>query len=107
MVRFDVLELPHTDAFVNVSILDGGGMVVPMFVELPKTDASVDVSILDGGGMIGNSGIMHANEEPKDIPMSCWVFYIHHPKTGKKVIWDVGISAVDATPIFGLISGSQ
>jgi len=107
MVRFDVLELPHTDAFVDVSILDGGGMVVPMFVELPKTDASVDVSILDGGGMIGNSTIMHANEEPKDVPMSCWVFYIHHPKTGKKVIWDVGISAVDATPSLRLISGSQ
>jgi hypothetical protein len=65
-----------------------------MFVELPKTDAYVDVSILDGGGMIGNSGIMHAEVPSTDIRMGCWVFYIHHPQSGKKVIWDVGISAV-------------
>jgi hypothetical protein len=63
-------------------------------LELPKTEAYVDVGILDGGGLIGNSTIMHANEPAKDIDMSCWVFYIHHPKTGKKVLWDVGISAV-------------
>jgi hypothetical protein len=63
-------------------------------LELPKTESYVDVSILDGGGMIGASAIMHAEGEPRDIAMSCWVFYIHHPKSGKKVLWDVGISAV-------------
>lgn len=62
--------------------------------ELPKTDAYVDVAILDGGGMIGSSSLMHAEGPPTDINMSCWVFYINHPTTGKKVIWDVGISAV-------------
>src|SRR5579859_5063649 len=62
--------------------------------EFPKTDAYVDVAILDGGGMIGSSALMHAEGPPTDINMSCWVFYINHPTTGKKVIWDVGISAV-------------
>ena len=64
------------------------------FQELPKTQAYVDVAILDGGGMVGSSSLMHAEGPPTDINMSCWVFYIHNPTTGKKVIWDVGISAV-------------
>jgi len=63
-------------------------------LELPKTDAYVEVAILDGGGMIGNSGIMHKEQEPHDVDMSCWVFYISNPKKGKKLLWDVGISAV-------------
>ena len=62
--------------------------------DFPNTDAYVDVAILDGGGMIGSSSIMHAEGPPTEINMSCWVFYINHPPTGKKVIWDVGISAV-------------
>lgn len=62
--------------------------------EFPKTEAYVDVAILDGGGMIGSSSLMHAEGPPTDINMSCWVFYIQHPTTGKKLIWDVGISAV-------------
>jgi hypothetical protein len=68
------------------------------FVELPKTEGFVDVCIIDGGGLIGNSIIMHAGESARDIPMSCWVFYIHHPQTGKKLLWDVGISAVPPLP---------
>jgi len=63
-------------------------------LELPKSEGYVDVCILDGGGMIGNSGIMHKEEQPHDVNMSCWVFYISHAKTGKKILWDVGISAV-------------
>jgi len=63
-------------------------------LDFPKTEGYVDVAILDGGGMIGNSKIMHADEPERDVPMSCWVFYIHHPKSGKKIVWDVGISAV-------------
>ena len=68
------------------------------FQELPKTESYVDVAILDGGGMIGSSSLMHAEGPPTDINMSCWVFYIQNPTTGKKVLWDVGISAVHFSP---------
>jgi hypothetical protein len=71
-----------------------GGITV---AEFPSTEAYVDVSILDGGGMIGGSKIMHEEEPPRDVEMSCWVFYIHHPGSGKKVMWDVGISAVEGS----------
>jgi hypothetical protein len=64
---------------------------------LPQTEAYVDVSILNGGGMLGRSSIIHADEEnPHDMEMSCWVFYIYHPTSGKKAIWDVGVSAVSS-----------
>jgi hypothetical protein len=76
-----------------LNILSIARMVIEV-IDFPKTESYVDVAILDGGGMIGASAIMHAEGEPRDIPMSCWVFYIHHPKSGKKVLWDVGISAV-------------
>jgi hypothetical protein len=70
----------------------------------PETEGYVDVSILDGGGLTGTSKIMHADEPVRDIAMSCWVFYIHNVKMGKKVLWDVGISAV-YLPSAKLMSG--
>lgn len=74
-------------------------------LDLPKTDSYVEVAILDGGGMIGSSKIMHAEwPDDRDVPMSCWVFYIHHPKSGKKVVWDVGISAVFAPSFVSVIN---
>jgi hypothetical protein len=61
----------------------------------PQTDAFVDVTILNGGGMLGHSSIMHADEPPRDVPMGNWSFYIVHPKSQKKIMWDLGISAVN------------
>ena len=80
----------------NSKVLSKMGIEV---LEFPTTKGYVDVAILDGGGMIGNSKIMHADEPERDVPMSCWVFYIQHPKSGKKVIWDVGISAVSSIAV--------
>jgi hypothetical protein len=78
----------------DTELLSFGTMAIEV-LDLPKTDSYVDVAILDGGGMIGSSKIMHAEwPDDRDVHMSCWVFYIHHPKSGKKVVWDAGISAV-------------
>ena len=38
--------------------------------KLPKTEGYVDVGILDGGGLIGDSKIMHAEGEKQDVKMS-------------------------------------
>jgi hypothetical protein len=77
-------------------------------LDFPETESYVDVSILDGGGMIGDSKIMHAEDVPHEVPMSCWVFYISHEKSGKKVIWDVGISAVLSSLFAGIdVLGSK
>jgi hypothetical protein len=62
---------------------------------LPTTDGFVNVTILDGGGMIGRRSLIHADDDNSDIHMSCWVFYIDHPRTGKKTLWDIGISSVN------------
>jgi hypothetical protein len=75
--------------------------VIDMAIEvlpLPQAKGYVDVSILNGGGMMCLSSLIHADEEtPHDIEMSCWVFYIYHPTSDKRAIWDVGVSAVSSS----------
>jgi len=61
-------------------------------ISLPTTTAFVNVSILDGGGMLGHVSFIHANQTG-DQPMSCWVALIQHP-SGRNLLWDVGISSV-------------
>jgi hypothetical protein len=65
-------------------------------LNLPATDGHVDVTILDGGGLIGTTRVMHEGDAEKDVRMCCWVFYIHHRKSNKKIFWDVGVSAVSS-----------
>jgi hypothetical protein len=60
---------------------------------LPQTEAYVDISVLDGGGMLGHVSFVHEGQEG-ELPMSCWVAYILHPSSGRRMLWDVGISQV-------------
>lgn len=60
---------------------------------LPQTDAHVEVSILDGGGMLGHLKHFHEGQEG-DLPMSSWAIYIHHPPSGRHLLWDVGLDMV-------------
>ena len=57
-------------------------------------DVFVNVTILNGGGILGHSSIMHADESSRDVPMGNWSFYIVYPQSQKKIMWDLGISAV-------------
>ena len=52
------------------------------------------ISILDGGSWVGNKAIMHANVPEEIHRMYNWSFYIHHPKSGQHLLWDIGISKV-------------
>ncbi|OAL44018.1 Metallo-hydrolase/oxidoreductase [Pyrenochaeta sp. DS3sAY3a] len=56
--------------------------------KLPQTDAFVELSLLDGGSFIGDLSRMHAGEEGK-FRMYNWAFYISH--RGRHILWDLGL----------------
>jgi hypothetical protein len=54
----------------------------------------VEVKILDGGYWDASASLFHSGAEAGLIRMYAWPFYIHHPKSGRHVVWDMGISSV-------------
>ena len=59
--------------------------------KLPHTDASVQLSLLDGGSFLGDIGRMHAGESGT-FRMYNWAFYISH--LGRHILWDLGLDGV-------------
>ncbi|KAF1842780.1 Metallo-hydrolase/oxidoreductase [Cucurbitaria berberidis CBS 394.84] len=55
---------------------------------LPRTDAFVELSLLDGGSFIGDLSRLHAGESG-GFRMYNWAFYISH--RGRHIIWDLGL----------------
>lgn len=67
-------------------------MTVELRQTLPKTDAYVGLSLLDGGSFVGETGKMHANVVNSKFRMYDWAFYISHQ--GRHVLWDLGLDEV-------------
>ena len=66
---------------------------------LPATDAYVGLSLLDGGSFIGETGKLHAGVSNAKFRMYNWAFYISHQ--GRHVLWDLGLDEV--CDCFGLM----
>lgn len=62
-----------------------------MKVDLPHTDAFVKLTLLDGGSFLGDLSRMHAGESGT-FRMYNWAFYISHP--GRHILWDLGLDEV-------------
>ncbi|KAE8163788.1 hypothetical protein BDV40DRAFT_287492 [Aspergillus tamarii] len=63
-------------------------------IELPATDAYVHVQLLNGGSMTARTHMLHAGEEPtKEFRLYNWAFFIHHVKQGRRMLWDLGMSS--------------
>ncbi|KAB8215590.1 beta-lactamase-like protein [Aspergillus novoparasiticus] len=63
-------------------------------IELPATDAYVHVQLLNGGSMTARSHMLHAGEEPtREFRLYNWAFFIHHAKQGRRMLWDLGMSS--------------
>ena len=63
--------------------------------QLPPTNGSVQVVLLDGGGFTTASDkIIHADGIDTTFYLYNWCFYIHHPDSGRNILWDLGISDV-------------
>jgi hypothetical protein len=58
---------------------------------LPHTDAYVELALLDGGSFIGDLSRMHAGESGS-FRMYNWAFYISHQ--GRHILWDLGLDEV-------------
>ena len=59
---------------------------------LPKTDAYVRLSLLDGGSFIGDYSILHAGVSEEKFRMYDWAFHINHKN--RHVLWDLGMDGV-------------
>lgn len=63
--------------------------------ELPHTDAYVELSLLDGGSFIGDLSKVHAGASGK-YRMYNWAFHLSHG--GKHMLWDLGLDEVRTVP---------
>lgn len=60
----------------------------------PETDAYVSLSLLDGGSMTASMHKVHAGAKETPFRMYDWVFYIHNKKQKRRALWDLGFSSV-------------
>ena len=65
--------------------------MIPTKPDLPATNAFVDLSLLDGGSFIADLSLMHAGQSGT-FRMYNWAFYIAHG--GRHVLWDLGLDQV-------------
>lgn len=68
----------------------------PPCAPLPETDAYVHLSLLDGGSFVGEIGKVHAGVTNGKFRMYNWAFYIEH--RGRHMIWDLGLEEVRLGP---------
>lgn len=77
--------------------------------QLPIASGDVEVVILDGGGFTTTDDTrLHADGHDQPYYLYDWCYYIHHKPTGRRVIWDLGISDVSqAWPLCSLGTDSD
>ncbi|KAL2816065.1 beta-lactamase-like protein [Aspergillus cavernicola] len=70
-------------------------------MQLPTTDAFVHVSLLNGGSMTAEYHKLHAGEPADEFRMYNWVFFIFHKQQNQRLLWDLGMSSNkdDYTPV--------
>lgn len=61
---------------------------------LPPSTGSVEVQILDGGSFTANFEVMRAGSPSEPFKCHSWVFYIYHKPSGRRILWDIDLSAV-------------
>ncbi|KAJ2901598.1 hypothetical protein MKZ38_001618 [Zalerion maritima] len=60
---------------------------------LAAASGTADVVLLDGGGFTtADDTKIHADGHHEPFYLYDWCFYIHHKATGRKILWDLGIS---------------
>jgi hypothetical protein len=59
--------------------------------KLPQTEAYVDLSLLDGGSFVGDLSKVHARATGK-YRMYNWAFHLAHQ--GRHFLWDLGLDEV-------------
>lgn len=77
--------------------------------QIPIASGDVEVVILDGGGFTTTDDTrLHADGHDQPYYLYDWCYYIHHKSTGRRVLWDLGISDVSqAWPTCSLATDSD
>lgn len=63
--------------------------------QLPQTEAFVELALLDGGSFIAECSRMHAGQSGT-FRMYNWAFYVSHQ--GRHILWDLGLDEVQGNP---------
>lgn len=68
--------------------------------QLPASSGSVEVVLLDGGGFTTTDDTkIHADGHDRPYYLYDWCFYVYHKPTGRRILWDLGISDVSIVSI--------
>lgn len=66
---------------------------------VPPASSAVEIVLLDGGGFrTTDDWKLHAGGHSRPYFLYDWCFFIHHKPSGKKMLWDLGISNVCLVP---------
>ncbi|KAH7133867.1 beta-lactamase-like protein [Dactylonectria macrodidyma] len=61
--------------------------------KLPQATGHVEIVLLDGGGFTTTDDTrIHAGGHDQPYYLYDWCFYLHHKASGRKILWDLGIS---------------
>ncbi|KAF5009336.1 hypothetical protein FDECE_4434 [Fusarium decemcellulare] len=64
-----------------------------MAEQLPQASGHVQVTLLDGGGFTtADDTKIHADGHDQPYYLYDWCFYLYHEATGRRILWDLGIS---------------
>lgn len=61
---------------------------------LPSTNAFVNLTLLNGGSMLGHKHLLHAGDSATEFRLYNWAFLIQHPGSNRRILWDVGMTSV-------------
>lgn len=66
------------------------------FQSLPICGGKADVRCLNGGSFIASLAMLHANSGSGTLRLYNWCFLIHDRISGRRVMWDLGMTSVCA-----------
>lgn len=63
---------------------------------LPRNAECVELQCLDGGSLVAAASKVHASAGDETFRMYNWAFYIKDTHSGRRVLWDLGLSGVSS-----------
>lgn len=63
-------------------------------IQVPSTISFVQVDLLNAGSMEAEYHKLHAGADQIRFRMYNWAFFVRHEKTGRHLLWDLGMAPV-------------
>lgn len=69
-------------------------------LQLPPTNSFVQVDLLNAGSMEAEYHKLHAGAGQIRFRMYNWAFFVRHEKTGRHLLWDLGMAPVSILCVY-------